>query len=52
MPAEKWRSIYFFHNVWTIFFDRKGRKGREREGNKRSNIEKKQSELIASFNDE
>jgi hypothetical protein len=25
MPAEKWRSIYFFHNVWMIF-DRKKKK--------------------------
>ncbi len=30
MPAEKWRSIYFFHNVWTNF-DFKKKKGRKKE---------------------
>jgi hypothetical protein len=29
MPAEKWRSIYFFHNVWTNFDSKK--KGRKKE---------------------
>jgi hypothetical protein len=46
MPAEKWRSIYFFHNVWTIFYRKK--KGKKKEIAHRE----KQGELIASFNDE
>jgi hypothetical protein len=34
MPAEKWRSICFFHNVWTMLI------GRRLEGKKRLFIDK------------
>jgi hypothetical protein len=43
---EEHRSIYFFHNVWMILIKKR------REEKKRTHIEKKQGELIASFNAE